>query len=166
MNPDRIRLSVEVIGITALVLSLIFVGLELKQTRDMNLAQLHYDRLRPYFDHQLAALESDSALALVAKRSEDVIWDSEGFTELERGAAITRAWLWLQDWWIQYHFIDLGFSLKTLSSLKSDIRATCTNLPEIEAVFKARWLAPGTEEYGMTAILSEVCVAGGIDRDG
>ncbi len=101
MNPDRIRLSVEVIGITALVLSLIFVGLELKQTRDMNLAQLHYDRLRPYFDHQLAVLESDSALALVAKASEDdVIWDSDGLTELERGAAITGAQVRLQDWWI------------------------------------------------------------------
>ncbi len=38
MNPDRIRLSVEDVGITALVLSL--VGFEIKQTRDMNLAQL------------------------------------------------------------------------------------------------------------------------------
>jgi hypothetical protein len=156
MNLDRIRLSVEVIGIAAIVLSLMFVGLELKQTRDMNLAQLHYDRLSLYFNHQLAVLESEPALALAAKRSEDVIWDSAGFTDLERGAAITQAQLWLQDWWIAYQFIDLGFSVKSLNSLKTDIRVVSKKLPEIEAVFKARWLAPGYEEYSMTGLLSEV----------
>ncbi len=62
MNPDRIRLTVEVVGISALVLSLLFVGFELKQTRDMNLAKLHHNRLALFHNNMLSMLESDHAL--------------------------------------------------------------------------------------------------------
>ena len=156
MKIENVRLTAEILGITALVISMVFVGLEIKQTSDMNLAQLHYDRLSLFHQHQLAVLESEPALSLVAKRSTDMIWDSEGLTELERGAAITQAAVWLQNWYIEYRFIELGFPLKSIDSLKADIRDITSRYPEIEALFEGRWQYPGDEEYGATGLIREV----------
>ena len=62
MSSDRARTLAEVIGVSAIVISLVFVGFELKQTRDMNLAELQFKRLSLFHSLMLASLESESVL--------------------------------------------------------------------------------------------------------
>ena len=50
MQIERFRFVVEMLGITSLVVSLMFVAYELQQTRDMNLAQLEYNRISVIHD--------------------------------------------------------------------------------------------------------------------
>ena len=63
----RTRTYAEIAAIIALLASLLFVGWELKLTRDMNLVQLHYNRLSLYQDRFTAALGSEVYLNMWSK---------------------------------------------------------------------------------------------------
>ncbi len=148
MNPDRIRLSVEVIGITALVLSLLFVGLELKQTRDMSLAELQHNRLVLFHTTMLAALESESALVHYGKNiyteKNGVLWTSAELNEKERAAALLLADAQLASWEIETRFIELGFAIRTFEDLESEIGTVMARNSALSAVWPL-WRYPGDE---------------------
>lgn len=148
MNPDRIRLSVEVVGIAALVLSLVFVGFEIQQTRDMNLAQLQLNRLELFHNTQLAALESEPALIHLGKNfyteENGVSWKSVDLNEAERAAALVLAEAQLSAWEIQSYIIEQGFEIRTAQDLETEIAFRFSKNPVLEAVWPM-WRYPGDE---------------------
>jgi hypothetical protein len=148
MNPDRIRLSVEVVGITALVLSLAFVGFEIKQTRDMNLAQLQLNRLELFHNTMLAVLESEPTLIHLGKtyytEENGVSWKNEGLDDVQRAAALVLAEAQLSAWEIQSYIIEQGFDIRTAQDFESEIGARFAQNPALEAVWPL-WRYPGDE---------------------
>ena len=75
MERGRIRLLAEVVGITAVVMSLVFVGVELKNTREMNLAELTFNRNLMEHNRLSATLESEHILMAWAYRWNFGSWD-------------------------------------------------------------------------------------------
>jgi hypothetical protein len=57
----------ELIGITAIVASLLFVGLQMKQSQDIAVADQYQDRADAALDWYLARMQSESALKVVAQ---------------------------------------------------------------------------------------------------
>jgi len=83
---DGLRGYVELVGVIALVGSLLFVGYELKATRDMNMVELHYNRMSLYQDVFSAQMESGDYLNAHAKRVL-LDWDSDDQTPTEQAAS-------------------------------------------------------------------------------
>ena len=148
MNPDRIRLSVEVVGIAALVLSLIFVGFELKQTRDMNLAELQRDRLVLAHDSMLAVLESEPALIHwgqnIYTEENGVLWKGAELNEIQRAAALVLAEAQLSRWEIESYMIEQGFEIRTVQDLETEIGHRISQNPILEVVWPL-WRYPCDE---------------------
>ena len=87
---DSLRGYVEIIGVIALVGSLLFVGYELKATRDMNITELHHNRMSLYMDIFSAQMESADYLNAHAKRFL-LDWDSGDLTPTEQAASEINA---------------------------------------------------------------------------
>ena len=159
MNLDRIRLTVEVLGITALVLSLMFVGFELKQTRDMNLAKLKHDRYLLFHNNMMAVLESESALAFHSKyvytKKKGVTWNPAELTEFERTAGLIHTEARLAAWAMDYDYIEQGFSVRTFDDLESEIRNNVTQNGPIRGVYPL-WMYPGHEVHGFSGMMHRV----------
>ena len=82
MKPEsRVRDYFEIAGILSLIASLLFVGWQLKLTQDMNIAQLHYNRLSLYQDRFTAILESEILLRMNSKRFNGT-WNEGDLTPL------------------------------------------------------------------------------------
>ena len=89
-----------------------FVGFELKQTREMNLAELQFNRSVLEHDRYLAILESEPKLAGWAKANSPPTSDSSHLSEIERAAAEVSAMaLWLE-YRLDFKFIELGFDTR------------------------------------------------------
>jgi hypothetical protein len=58
----------ELVGIAAIVASLIFVGLQMKQSQDIAIAQQYQDRSAAALEWYVARMQSDSAMELAAQR--------------------------------------------------------------------------------------------------
>jgi len=159
MNPNHIRLSAELIGISALVLSLIFVGFELKQTRDMNLAELQFNRLSLLHDQNLAMVESEYALnylnKLVYTDENGVSWRPEELSDLERAAALSTAEARITAWDIEHRFILQGFSIKTIEDFESEVRQYSVEGSAIRGVWPF-WRYPGEDEQPFFVMMNRV----------
>ena len=83
MDIGRLRDWVEVVGIFALVASLVFVGLELKQSREIAVAQTHTARTDTVVQHITAGADNPYFLAASAKINAG---NAEAITPLEQQA--------------------------------------------------------------------------------
>ena len=153
MQIERYRFGAEMLGIGALVISLIFVAYQLKQTRDMNMAQLEFNRLSLGHARYLAMLESEPMLSVFAKtRGRD--WNNPQFSELEKGAALVEALALIQQWRIEYKFINLGFPVRAMP-LETEIADAIEREPAIVAAWQAVWASDG-DHYGFEAMMHEM----------
>ena len=117
---DNWRGYVEMIGATALVGSLLFVGYELKATRDMNMVDLHYNRMSLYQGVFSAQMESEDYLNAHAKRFL-LDWNSGDLTPTEQAASEISAANILLAYEYEYRLIQQGFSLRSENELRQDI---------------------------------------------
>ena len=68
MKSENWKDVAEILGIAAIVASLIFVGLQMKQSQDIAIAQQYQDRSASALEWYLARMQSDSAMDLAAQR--------------------------------------------------------------------------------------------------
>lgn len=131
MKPEsRAREYFEIAGILSLIASLLFVGWQLKLTQDMNIAQLHYNRLSLYQDRFTAILESESLLSMNSKRFIGT-WDKGELTPMEIAAAEAQAQSMLVEWEYEYRLIEQGYSIRTIEGLRGDIENMVKLYPEV-----------------------------------
>ena len=131
MKPEsRVRDYFEIAGIISLIASLLFVGWQLKLTQDMNIAQLHFNRLSLYQDRFTATLESEVLLSVNSKRSLGS-WDKWNLTPLEVAAAEAQAQSMLVEWEYEYRLIEQGYSIRTKEDLRGDTKNLVSQYPEI-----------------------------------
>ena len=131
MEPgSRAKAYLEIAGVVSLIASLIFVGWQIKLTRDMNIAQLHYNRLSLYQDRFAASLESDALLSMNSKRFLGA-WDGGELTPKERAAAEIQAQSMLIEWEYEYRLIEQGYSLRTMDDLRGDVTNIVRQYPEV-----------------------------------
>jgi hypothetical protein len=123
----------EIAGIVSLIGSLLFVGWQLKLTQDMNIAQLHYNRLSLYQDRFTAILESEILLRMNSKRFNGT-WNEGDLTPLEVAAAEIQAQSMLVEWEYEYRLIEQGYSLRTIEGLRGDIENMIRLYPEVAHV--------------------------------
>ena len=159
MNTERIRLYAETVGIAALVISIAFVGYELKQTRDMNLAEMQQTRLAAHQANMLALLESESGLAYFGKHmyseAKGVTWSDPELDEIQRAAALVHAEAWLIVWEMEHRMIEQGFSIRTFNDLESEVMSTVAGSPTFKAVWPL-WRYPGSEANGFFRMMNRV----------
>ena len=67
MKPETIRLTVEIVGIAAIVMSLIFVGLQMRQTHEIALVTLTQMRSDASRELAVAQLNSEPLMAIHTK---------------------------------------------------------------------------------------------------
>jgi len=151
---ERIRTGMELIGIFAVVVSLLFVGFELKQTREMNLAQLHFNRMEMFHSRMLAVLESEPALNAAAKRHANK-GNAASFTDIEQATLYVMAQAQIAEWEAEYRYIEQGFATRSLGDLENEIRHTVGSAPEIAEAWAA-WDMPGLETYTFNTMMNEV----------
>ena len=156
MQIHQVRLVAEAVGITALVVSLVLISFELKQTRDMNLAQLYESRIALPHARFTAMLESESMLSVYSKQFLSD-WEAPHLTELERAAAEINAWLMLSEFHIQYTFIQHGFATDDLDALKRTIRFNIKRLPEAEKVWQHWWI-PGDTNFPFGELMNDIFI--------
>jgi hypothetical protein len=142
---SRLRAWAEVIGLIAVVGSLVFVGLELKLTRDMNLAQLQYNRLSLYMDGAAAVLQSEDALKMYGKRFLGD-WDAGDLTPTEKAAAEINAQIMLVEWEYEYRLIQQGYSLRTFDDLQGDVQTMMHGYPEVRVAI-GTWTDSDSYEF-------------------
>ena len=155
MQINQVRLAAEAVGITALVVSLVLISFELKQTRDMNLAQLYESRIALPHARFTAMLESESMLSVYSKQFLSD-WEAPHLTELERAAAEINSWLMLAEFETQYQFIEQGFATEDLGGLKETIRFNVKRLPEAEYVWRHWWEIPGDTNYQFGELMNDI----------
>jgi hypothetical protein len=144
----------ELMGISALVVSLLFVGYELKHTREMNLAQLHFNRMEMFHSKMLATLESEIALSAMVKRFASD-GSSVNFTETETATLYVLAQAQIAEWEAEYRYIEQGFATRSLADLQNEISFTVGLSPEIKVAWGA-WDMPGLENYSFNTMMNEV----------
>lgn len=150
---ERFRPVMELVGVTAIVISLLFVGYEIRETRNMNLAQLHFNRMAMVHSRITASMESETALGAWAKM-DTVDWSSGLFTPTERAYLTISAHGQIAEWEADFRYIELGFSTRTLEDLQLEILFTANQSPQIELAW-ADWNMPGLDEYAFVAMMNE-----------
>jgi hypothetical protein len=144
MNFERTKFLVEMAGITAVVGSLLLVAYELKQTRDMNMSELHFNRMSLFHSRMTAHLESEAMLAVWEARGA-ANWDEPDLTPMAKAAAFINANGWIAEWEADYRYIELGFTTRDLEGLKVEIRQTIEAFPEMTSAWEAWRLPIGTD---------------------
>ncbi|MEQ8859194.1 MAG: hypothetical protein RIC56_11130 [Pseudomonadales bacterium] len=161
---EKWRIIAEAIGLAALLLSLAFIGYEIKLTREMNLAQLHASRATLEHSRFIAMLESDHAVAFWSKQYPDLGWDHAGLTPEERAAAEMRAFALWHEYKLEFKFIELGFETRDLEALRTDIVAMSTTNPEMVAVWKRWWYFP-SESDPFIVMVNQALSKTGVELD-
>jgi hypothetical protein len=153
---DSLRGYVEIVGVIALVGSLLFVGYELKATRDMNMVELHHNRMTLYMDVFGAQMESEDYLKAHAKRFL-LDWDSGDLTPNEQAVSEINATNILLAYEYEYRLVQQGFSLRSEDELHQDILQYISTMPEMKAVLET-WTADPNYEFNvfMMKILGEI----------
>ena len=153
---DSLRGYAELVGIIALVGSLLFVGYELKATRDMNMVELHYNRMSLYQGVFSAQMESGDYLNAHAKRFL-LDWDSGDLTPTEQAASEINAANILLAYEYEYRLVQQGFSLRSEYELRQDILQYISTMPEVKVVM-ATWTADPNYKFDvfMMEILGEI----------
>ena len=126
----------EILGVGSLIISLVFVGFEMKHAREVSLAELFFDRNMMEHERTTAILQSEHALSVRAKTHKMGDWDNGEFTDLEKAAAeIDAHALWLE-FMVAHRIITLGFETRDLSALQTDIRSIVGSNPAMIPVWK------------------------------
>jgi hypothetical protein len=94
MSFDKWRFVAEITGIVALVASLIFVGLQLRQDRHIALAGLAQTRNEMLASRWTAGLQSEASLSTWTKLYSRHDWNADTLTEQEIAAAEIDAMIW------------------------------------------------------------------------
>ncbi len=66
-NQTQLKVLVEIIGMSAIVASLVFVGMELRQTHQIAIAAEYQERATSVIDQYNAKMQSDAALSVVGQ---------------------------------------------------------------------------------------------------
>jgi hypothetical protein len=159
VKAENLRFVAEAIGITAVVLSLVFVGFEIQQTRDMNLAELQHSRLALTHSNMLAVLESEPALEYFGTQIytpvNGVVWEPENLSETQRAAALVQAEARLIVFEIEHRFIEQGFIVREFSDLEAEISEMVGDEPAIRAVWPL-WRYAGDEVNGFFRMMNRI----------
>jgi hypothetical protein len=73
MDSAKLNDRIQVVGIFAVVASLIFVGLQMKQSHEIAVADQYQDRADAALDFYLALMQSDQALTMTGKDFSDAV---------------------------------------------------------------------------------------------
>ena len=107
----------------------------------------------------LAALESDSALVHYGKNiyteENGVLWVSAELNEKERAASLLLADAQLAAWEIESRFIELGFTIRTLEDLESEIGSAMARNSALSAVWPL-WRYPGDEVNNFYRMMNRI----------
>ena len=94
MDPTKLKDWIEVVGIFALVASLVFVGMQMKQTQDIAIAEQYQARAIYGADHVSAFAENETLLGALVKdieiayeSSPEALCDNEGIKNKYLGVA-------------------------------------------------------------------------------
>jgi hypothetical protein len=158
MNFERTRFLVEMAGISAVVGSLLLVAYELKQTRDMNMAELHFNRMSLFHSRITAHLESEAMLSVWDARGY-ANWDEPDLTPMAKAAAFVNANGWIAEWEADYRYIELGFATRDLEDLKVEIRQTIEAFPEMTPAWES-WRLPTGTDYPFNLFMEELFAEG------
>jgi hypothetical protein len=109
MTHERWRTAVEGVGLFALVGSLFFVGMQMRQDRSVALADLTYARNELFINRFSAGLASEAYLDAYAKLYSTHAWDTTGFTAREAAAIEIDAMLWWSYLEVTYRHHAQGF---------------------------------------------------------
>jgi len=133
----------ELVSILLLVGSLLFVGYEMKQTRAMNLAVLHYNRATLRHGILTAAMSNSDMITIAAKTSLKGL-EVEGLSPEESAGfaldCINRFFIWEAE----FAHIDGGFATRSLQSLKDEISFWAQEYPVHKQIFQ-RYFPEGQE---------------------
>ncbi len=158
MQVERFRFVAEMLGISALVVSLIFVGYEVKQTRDMNLAELTLNKNLLEHSRLSSTLESEHMLSAWASTWNMGPWDEGALSEQERAAAeINAQAIWIE-FYVDFQIITLGFETRPVEEIKSDLRELLDGMPEMTAVWNTFWY---TSEEPFMVMVNELMLERG-----
>jgi len=149
---EQIRTVVEVVGISALIISLTFVGLELKQNREMDVAAVHFNRMAIFHSKMMAYLESEAAINYYAKH---MLTGSDFNYVSEQDAAVAEvlANAQIAEWEVEYRYIEQGFSTRDIETLENEIRSFSAIMP-VEAVYNAWWLSGVNDNYTFHTVMT------------
>ena len=132
MNSARLNDFVQIIGIFALVASLIFVGLQLKQTQDIALASQYQARSEAAMNLFLSGLEANYVPVPPLR--------SQVTQEVPARDVVTTLWLW-QSWDNLYYQYQAGFLEE--SSWESVLRSIKTVHANCKIRFVYEWRKTG-----------------------
>ena len=146
MNFDKWRFGAEITGIVALVASLIFVGLQMRQDREIALADLVESRNELFVNRWTTGMQSDAYLSAWAKLYATHDWDTGTLTEQEIAAAEIDALMW-------WTYLEVTFRQHRLGLVDDDEWASWEanvvfgdHWPVYRAVFKKFW-GPTPNDY-------------------
>lgn len=163
MTYERWRIAAESFGLAALIGSLIFVGLQLRQEHEIAVAELNHARNELMVNRFSAALDSEAYLSAYAKLYATRAWPTGTLTEPEIAATEIDAILWwtyleTEFWHRQQGLIDDDEWV----AWEANIRMSDQLSPVYRAVFQKYWTpAPSDYTRSVEAILSEGHVARG-----
>jgi hypothetical protein len=116
LNFERIRYVTEVVGILAIVASLIFVGLQMRQNHEIALVTLYQMRSDAARELGAAQLESDALLAIDAK-----VTRGQELSEYEEYVRSIPDFIFFNHFENSHHLYQLGYL--TQEHWRSDLAA-------------------------------------------
>ena len=158
---ERARANLEIVGVLSLIGSLMFVGYEIKLTRDMNLVDLHFNRMSLYHDRFTTMIESDTYLDYHAKTLLQE-WDYGTLTPRESALEEVTIYNILVEFEYEFRLIQAGFGLRQLDELKADLVENLKLYPSAFAVYQL-WSQDPRYEFHlfMNDVFAEVEVGQG-----
>ena len=125
----------ELVSILLLVGSLLFVGYEMKQTRAMNLAELHSNRIALRHSHIVMVAGNSHTVTIAAKTVFKDI-EVEGLSPEESAAFAADAACRFIQWEAEFSYIDGGFATRSLQSLKDEVSFWAQEYPVYKQIFQ------------------------------
>ena len=103
-----------------MIASLVFVGYEVKLTRDMNLVELHFNRMSLYHERFTTMIESDSYLDYHIKTQLQE-WDYGDLTPREAALDEITVYNILVEFEYEFRLVQAGFGLRQMDELRADL---------------------------------------------
>jgi len=125
----------ELVSILLLVGSLLFVGYEMKQTRAMNLAVLHYNRSALRHENCTALMSNSNMVAIASKTTMKDI-EVEGLSPEESATFALNGVCQFAQWEAEFSYIDGGFATRSLQSLKDEVSFWAQEYPVYKQIFQ------------------------------
>ena len=120
MSPNRIKSVVEAVGVIAVVSSLIFVGLQIKQTSDIAISQQYNERLAVSTDFWNAQLEHDIIMDRFGSRIVGNRTSIPGLDQSISAGDVGRLWIYYARQLFIYDNLHLQYELGFLAESSWD----------------------------------------------